>query len=199
MAGGLKASGPAHTSDRVVPNSAINSPDAPTTIFNNFTTDPAALYDAINGGYYVGGPTNPVLGASPWVALPFATKAQAVHAKTLSTAIGYDSGGMQVRLRIFTDAGGVPGTAVGGGTTTTIPPWGVCCATTTVNVAGAGVALLANTKYWLVADNTSGAQDFLGVWQASLVNDTIGGNVANGGWFSFSGLIPAAKISGTVP
>jgi hypothetical protein len=200
MAGtALKAAPPVVHPNYIIANGAKNSPDAPTVIFNNLTTDPLNLYDIINGGYYVAGPTNGVISDSQWMALPFATKAAAVHAKSLQTAIGYISGTKQVRIRIFTDAGGVPGTAVGGGSTTTVADLGICCALTTVNIAGAGAALTANTAYWLVADNTAGAPDFLSAWQATLVNDTIGGNVANGGWFAFSGLIPAAKISGTKP
>src|SRR5262249_38304724 len=149
-------------------NSAINSPEAPATIFNNLTTDPLALYDIVSGGYYVAGPTAIDTGQSQWIAVPFKTKAAAVHAKSLNAALGYISGTAQVRLSVFTDAGGVPGTRLGGGTTTTIPALGVCCALATANVAGAGIALLANTNYWFVADSTSGAPDFESAWQATL-------------------------------
>ena len=201
MAGGLKVAPPVVHPNYIVSNDAKNSPDAPVTIFNNLTTDPLALYDAINGGYYVAGPTNGVIATSQWIAVPFSTKAAAVHAKKLNAALGYISGTSQVRLAIYTDAGGVVGTAVagGGGVTATIPALGVCCALATVTLPGAGAALSANTKYWLVAIHTSGAQDLLSAWQATLLNDTIGGNVDNTGWFSFSGLIPAAKITGTNP
>jgi hypothetical protein len=200
MAGnGLKSAPPVVHPNYIVANGAKNSPDAPTTIFNNLTTDPLALYDAISGGYYVAGPNNGVIATEQWIALPFKTKAAAVHAKSLQTAIGYISGTKQVRIRIFTDAGGVPGAALGGGSTTTVPDLGVCCGLAVVNIAGAGVALAANTQFWLVADHTAGALDFLGAWQATLVNDTIGGNVDSAGWFAFSGLIPAAKITGTNP
>jgi len=201
MAGGLKVAPPVAHPNYIVANDARNSVEAPVVIFNNLTTDPLNLYDAINGGYYVAGPTNGVIATEQWIAVPFSTKAAAVHAKKLQAALGYISGTMQVRLAIYTDAGGVVGTPVtgGGGVTSTIPALGVCCALATVNLPGAGAALTANTAYWLVALHTNGAQDLLSAWQATLLNDTIGGNVDNTGWFSFSGLIPAAKINGTNP
>lgn len=194
----LKVGPAAHYTGKVVPNANQNSPDAPVVIFNNLGTDPLNLYNALEGGYYVAGPTNGTIADSQWIAIPFSTKAAAVHAKNLQAAIGWVSGVKQVRLAIYTDAGGLVGTQVGGGVTATIPDLGVCCAMTTVVVPGAGVALLANTKYWLVAVSTAGAPDLLSAWQSSVLYNT-GGNVGNAGWFTFSNLVPAAKITGTNP
>ena len=194
----LKVAPAVHWTGKVTANEAKNSPDAPVVIFTNLGTDPLNLYNALEGGYYVAGPTNGTIADSQWMAVPFKTKAAAVHATRLQAAIGWISGTKQVRLNIYTDAGGVVGTLVGGGQTANIPDLGVCCALATVNIPAPGIALLANTNYWLVAQSTNGAQDLLSAWQSS-VNTNIGGNVGNAGWFTFSSLWPAAKISGTQP
>jgi hypothetical protein len=196
----LKVAPAVHWTGKNVANEATNSPDAPVTIFTNLGTDPLNLYNALEGGYYVAGPTNtvPNLGVSQWMALPFKTRAAAVHATRLQAAIGWIQGVKQVRLSIYTDAGGVVGTSLGGAQTANIPDLGVCCALATVNIAAPGIALAANTSYWLVATSTNGAPDFAGAWQSS-VNTNIGGNVDNTGWFTFSSLWPAGKITGTQP
>jgi hypothetical protein len=196
--GVLQKSRPVHWTGKVVPNALQNSPDAPVTIFTNLGSDPANLYDALSGGWYVAGPTNTILGQSQWIALPFSTRNAAVHARSLRAAIGWIQGVKQVRLSIYTDSAGVPGTRLGGGATPNIPDLGVCCNLATVNVAAPGIALAANTKYWLVADTTPGAQDFVGAWQFS-PNFLFGGNVANGGWFTQTNQVPAAQITGTQP
>ena len=187
---------------KVVPNDARNSPDAPYTVYNNFSTDPLNLYNWLEGGYYVAGPTNPVLLQSQWMALPFTTKAApGQRARRADTAIGWISGVKSVRVRIYTDAGGVVGTPLAGqgaATATAIPDLGVCCGVTTVNYPAPGPALAPNTAYWLVADSTAAGSDTLCAWQSTYFYN-IGGNVANGGWFTFSALVPAAKITGTVP
>jgi len=193
----LRVAPAVHYTGKVVPNSAENSPNAPTTIFTNLTTDPLNLYNALEGGYYVAGPTNGVISGSQWIGLPFKTKTAAVTAKSLQAAIGWISGTKQVKLSIYTDAGGVVGTRLGGGATTTIPDLGVCCALTVVNVP-AGIALAASTNYWLVAESSAGGPDLLGAWQYTNFYNP-GGNVSAGGWFTFSNLVPAAKITGTVP
>jgi len=196
----LKVAPAVHYTGKVVANQNVNSPDAPVVIFNNLGTDPLNLYNALEGGYYVSGPNSLTVGTSQWIAVPFATKAAAVHAKKLQAAIGWIEGTKQVRLAIYTDAGGIVGTPVtgGGGVASTIPDLGVCCDLVTVNLPGAGAALTANTKYWLVALSTNGAQDLTSAWQSSVLYN-IGGDVTNGGWFTFSALVPAGKISGTNP
>jgi hypothetical protein len=174
-------------------------PPANVTIFTNLSTDPTNLYNVAAGGYYVCGVTCGVLLEDQWIGIPFTNKV-ADHATMLQAAIGYDSGTKRVVLAVYSDSPGVgPGTLLAMGSATMVPNTGTCCQLVTVHLAGTGLALAANTKYWLVAqsDDTH-APDFEGVWQASYSSD-IGGNVANGGWFTFSGLVPAGAVKGTQP
>src|SRR5262249_11915879 len=140
------------------------------------------------------------VGADQWIAIPFTNKV-ADHATTIQAAIGYFSGTKRVLLGIYTDNPGIgPGTLLGQGAATNIPDAGTCCTLAQVKVGGTtGIALTANTKYWIVAtsDDTR-APDFDSVWQPTYQSD-IGANVANGAWFTFSGLVPAAAVKGTNP
>jgi len=170
------------------------------TIFTNLATDPTNLYNAAAGGYYVCGTTCADVGTDQWIGIPFTNKV-ADHATTLQAAIGYVSGTKRVNLGIYTDNPGVgPGTLLGMGAATNIPTSGMCCSLVQVKVGGTtGIALAANTKYWLVAtSNDTQAPDFEGVWQASYTSD-IAGDVTNAGWFTFSGLVPAGAVKGTNP
>ena len=55
--------------------------------------------------------------------------------------------------------------------------------------------LTAGTRYWVGATtNASPQQDNLsGIWYGSNQSQ-IGGNVANGGWFFFSGFVPSFSV-----
>lgn len=201
FAQGLKVAPPASRSNVVKPYVDSNHTTANITIFSNLSSDPSNLYNVAVGGYYVCGMTCVDVGTDQWIAIPFTNKV-ADHAKQLQTAIGWISGTKKVKLGIFTDNPGVgPGTVLTGGQgqTANIPTYGACCQLTQVNLPGAGVALTANTKYWLVAtsDDTN-APDFEGAWVASYSSD-IAGDVGNTGWGTFSGLVPAAAIKGTNP
>lgn len=176
------------------------NPMANVTIFSNLSSDPTNLYNAAAGGYYVCGLTCADVGTDQWIGIPFTNKV-ADHATTIQAAIGYISGTKRVLLGIYTDNPGVgPGTLLGQGAATNIPDSGTCCTLVQVKVGGTtGLALTANTKYWIVATSDDNrAPDFEGVWQASYTSD-IGGNVSNAGWFTFSGLVPAGAVKGTNP
>lgn len=197
QSGGLKAA-PGVRSNIVVPFVERNSSKAAATIFTNLGPTTSNLYNAAAGGYYEAGPANSVGISEQWIALPF-TPRQNSHAKQLMAAVGWISGTKKVFLGVYTDAGGVVGTLLGQASTAAIPTSGVCCLLTQVALPGAGVALTANTPYWLVAttDDTA-APDFTGVWQSSN-NANTGGNVGLTGWFTFSNLWPAGAVKGTVP
>jgi hypothetical protein len=194
---------PARHSGITVPYAEPNSPNAPTTIATNLYTDPANVYDALSGGYYVAGVSNTVT-AEQWIAIPFVPKANS-HAKSIKTAIGYISGTQRIKIGIYTDAGGTVGTPVTGGQgiITTFPVLGVCCTLTTTNLAGAGAALTGGTTYWLVAraDDVN-APDAATAWQFSNQGRVAGNQPQpppGTGWFTFSAQWPAYSITGTAP
>jgi hypothetical protein len=191
----LKKAPPVH-SNVVIPYVESDSGRANVTIFSNLGTG-TAVYNAAAGGYFVCGISCAALATDQWIALPFTNKV-ADHATQIQAAIGYDSGTKKVVLGIYTDNPGVgPGTLLVQGSTTTIPATGVCCQLAQVRLTP--TALTANTKYWIVATSDDvAAPDFEGVWQPTFQSD-IGGDVSNGGWFTFSGLVPAAAVKGTNP
>lgn len=82
--------------------------------------------------------------------------------------------------------------------TTKIPVLGECCQMTKVKLTGAGVALSANTQYWLVV--SPGAPTFQGDWQTSvfaLYAYQEPENFIN--WTTLSGIWLAAEIRGPSP
>ena len=171
-------------------------PPANVTIFTNLGPTPTNNYNAAAGGYYVSGPLAVDNPTDQWIGLPFLNK-QADHVTQIQTAIGWISGTKKVTLGIYTDNAGVVGTMLAQASTNHIPTSGTCCQLTQVNIPS--TALLANTTYWVVAttDDTA-APDFEAAWQASNQSN-IGGDVGQGGWFTFSGLVPAVAVKGTNP
>ncbi len=174
-------------------------PAANVTIFTNL--DRSSGGDLYNAGFGVPIAGNDASSISEiWLALPFTSKTD-VHAKTLAAAIARVSGTKRVNLSIYTDGGGVPVTPLPGGQGSTVdfPDSGACCDLAQVRLPGAGVALSAGVKYWLVAspDNIN-APDFYGIWQPSTVAFAAEQQPENfTGWIDFSGNWFAAEIRGT--
>jgi|GEM_PF-2269688 len=173
-----------------------NNSKSNVTIFSNLGPTPTNLYNAAAGGYYVCGMTCAALATDQWIALPFTNKV-ADHATQIQAAIGYISGTKTVKLGIYTDNAGTVGTVLAEASTSQIPNSGVCCQLAKVTIPP--TALTASTQYWIVASaDDVGAPDFEGVFQPTN-QATIGGDVSQSGWFTFSGLVPAAAVKGTVP
>lgn len=196
MAQGLKvAPKPDHVTI-VAPYVDHSAPPANVTIFSNLGPTSTNNYNAAAGGYYVCGVSCAALLEDQWIAVPFFNKV-ADHATQIQAAIGYDSGTKKVTLGIYTDNAGVVGTMLVQASTNRIPNTGTCCQLAQVTIPS--TALAAATQYWVVATSDDvGAPDFEGVWQASN-QANIGGDVAQGGWFTFSGLVPAFAVKGTNP
>jgi hypothetical protein len=171
-------------------------PPANVTIFTNLGPTATNNYNAAAGGYYVSGPNAIDNPTDQWIAIPFLNK-QADHATQIQAAIGWISGTKKVNLGIYTDNAGVVGTMLAQASTTRIPTSGTCCQLAQVNIPS--TALAANTTYWVVATTDDvAAPDFEAVWQPSN-QANIGADVAQGGWFTFSGLVPAVAVKGTNP
>lgn len=180
-----------------VPMAATDQTQAP-PFFSNLTVDPCTTcnYDSAAGGYFVWGVNNCFSpGTSQWIAVGFVAAKTGIP-KSLSAAITQDTScvgtGTQVTLSVFTDACGLgPATSLMSGVATVAA---APCALTTARIRTTA-SLTLGTKYWLVATTTTGAtQNGLeAIWYGSN-GSQIGGNVAAGGWFQFSGFVPAGSV-----
>lgn len=165
------------------------------TLFSNLGPSTTDAYNDTTG-YYVLGPSNSVGLSEQWIALPFTPNKNST-VKGLQAAVQYISGTSLVDLGLYSDAGGFVGTVLASGSATKIATFGTCCALTDAVISPTSIT--GGTQYWVVAssDDTNGP-DFTGVFDASNQSN-IGADVAQGGWFVFSGLVPAMAVKGTVP
>jgi hypothetical protein len=158
-------------------------------------------YDSVAGGYYVWGVNNcESPGTTQWIAVPFWASKSGTP-RRISASINLDnlctSTGNQVTLSIFDDScpGGVgtqsvPGAVLASGRAV-VPAAPCALAVASIRTTA---TLTQGNKYWVVATTQGATQDGLsGIWYASN-QSLIGGNVANGGWFSFSGLVPGFQV-----
>ena len=172
--------------------------DFPAAAFGtNLYIDPCTgcNYDSVGGGYYVWGSENcESPGTTQWIAVSFISHLTGVP-RRIKASINLDSGcsskSNQVALGIWTDACGI-GPAVKLVEGKAIVPAEPCAiATTSLRDA---VTLTFGTKYWVVAETVGPDQDGLSaIWYASN-NAQIGGDVASGGWFQFSGYTPGFQV-----
>jgi len=170
------------------------APDTLVKIFSNLGPASAAY---VASGYYVAGPVS-ALGQSQFMGLPF-TPAKNSTAQQLRAAISWNAtGANRVRLSLYSDAGGVPGTLLAGPVTkANLPAFGTCCTIVTATIPA--TALTAGTQYWIVADTvaTGTGSDSEDVWNSA--PQWIAADVAGGGWFNFVDNNPAGAVYGTIP
>jgi hypothetical protein len=176
----------------------LRAPDAADVIFGtNLEVDPCTgcNYDSINGGYYVWGTNNCISpGTTQWIAVRFIAKATGTP-RRISASINLDpacpTSTNQVTLGIYTDVCGTgPGAVLASGRA--IVPAAPCALA--VASLRTTATLTAGTPYWVVA-TTNATQDGLdAIWYGSN-QALIGGNVANGGWFQFSGFTPGFMVN----
>jgi hypothetical protein len=188
----------------VTAQARVAAPDAPAAlkkIFSNLGPKKNA-YNAFSG-WLLAGPLNTQTGTDQFFGLPFTPKANA-HVSQLQAALQYlGSGANQVNLSLYTDAGGLPGTLIGGPVTVmNLSNAGTCCALAIANLP-TSVAVTAGTQYWVVADTplTGTGSDLFGAWEWVAVTPYQAAIVADGGWFSFNGFEenPAGAVFGTLP
>ncbi len=174
-------------------------PAAASVLFSNFAS-------AYPNGLYFSGEGNTITGPgvlfSPGItsAAQF-TPAAAGTATSVYAAVGYISGNSLVDVSIYTDAGGVPGTALVSAETGVKPVAGACCQVIKARFPS-GVALSAGTPYWVViaADSPSNST-FSGAWALSTTNqvsDVLAGtNFDGAGWKSYpTNTPPAFAVTG---
>jgi hypothetical protein len=174
------------------------------TIFSNLGPSSTNLYfhgtksDDIIGYCFVG-TSNPApercKRAPTGIALPF-TPTKNSHATMLQAAIGLIAGTNQFQLALFNDNNGVPGTALATVTINNAPPANTCCQLVTANLGTPGIALTANTQYWVVAMSDA---NFAGQW--AFTNFAFNGAfTAEFGWGSVQEFGAAAgAVRGTIP
>jgi hypothetical protein len=151
------------------------------TIFSNLASAyPKGLYFPF-GGHSIGN--------SQFVAGGFTPTANAT-AVEVQVAVGeYGDGNSSYTLSIYSDASGVPGTALASTVVTSTAPFGECCGVVTGKFKG-GVALTGGTPYW-VAVTLDGAQQQAqddGAWMFATTDQVNSApfavNENNGGWVS---------------
>lgn len=186
----------AHTSHTGVIVPAEQTPAA-VTIFTNLGPTATDEYNDATG-YYVLGPDNTVGLSEQWIGLPFTPK-QSGHVTQMQVAVQIDDTTTTNRfvVGLYSDNAGTVGTLLASASAKNAPDFGTCC--TLVNVAIPSTAVTAGTQYWVVVSTDDvHAANFTGVWAASNL-DNIAGDVAQGGWSTFSANVPAAAVKGTVP
>jgi len=153
-------------------------------IFSNVGPE-ANEYQA--NGYFVAGPTNPVLGVSQFMSVPFSSSVARMLTLVEVPMQWYGQGHNVAQLCLYSDNSGVPGTQIGNCVThRNLVAFGTTDTLTTYNFTSQALALGAGTPYWIVGQTPStGAEaDATMVWCSE--SSIEAGNVANGGWFTFA-------------
>lgn len=167
-----------------------------------FSTIGPTASDAYNdtNGYCVTGTAQSSCGTSEqWIGVPF-TPTRAAHATVLEAAIQYFAGTNTFQLSLYNDVSGAPGTALKTVEVSNAPAAGTCCTMSFANLGSPGVALTANTQYWVVANSDdSRAANFSGYW--AFANAFIAYNPSQTGWITFDNSFPqeAVVVEGTFP
>jgi hypothetical protein len=134
-------------------------------IFTNLRPTPLINYTTV-GGRDVLGPANSLGLPQQWAAIAFVPRVSS-RVKTLKAAIQWISGTKRIKLGVYNDVQGVPGTPLlgGQGATTNIPTYPSCCALAEVTLPGRGPLVAAGKRYWLVATTDNAlAGNFTGKW-----------------------------------
>lgn len=167
--------------------------DAPAAgvIFSNLAVDACTGCNySTDNGYFVLGPSNCFApGATQWISYPFVASKTAPVKKVLLAVT--DSGfcaatSTKFTVAIYTDAcTNTPGTQIGLAKVATAPA--APCSLASANFNGAGVSVVAGTRYWVVVTTDSTATQ-IGTtaiwWMANLAQAPYNLNDGNG-WVAF--------------
>jgi hypothetical protein len=136
------------------------------TIFDNIGTDyPNGAYWCCLG-YTVTGRNAISNFAELWEGAAF-TPTAAAHVTTVEVALSYESGTNAFVVGLYTDASGLPGTALKMWNVSNLPAFGSCCVFVT-ETDPAGISVEANTQYWIVV--RANAPDSYGVWNLNVTD-----------------------------
>ena len=138
-----------------------------TTIFSNISRYPYARYFCCYG-WTLSGPSSG-LGEQIWLAAPF-TPTTNITATKVEVAAGWFGGTNELVISIAADSNGLPGNTLASKDVSNLFDFGTCC---TLDVAhfSSGVALTANTQYWVVMSTDSSDADFEGAWAINTTDD----------------------------
>lgn len=138
-----------------------------TTIYSNISKYPYAKYFCCYG-WTLSGPSSGI-GEQIWLAAPFTPSSNATATK-VETSAGTFGGTNELVISIFSDSGGLPGTALASKHVKNLSEFGDCCVLTTAKFP-AGVALTGGTQYWVVMSTDNTDADFEGAWAINTTDD----------------------------
>jgi hypothetical protein len=135
-------------------------------IFDNLSIYAKATYWCCEG-YTILGAT--AISGSPeiWTAAAFTPSANHTVTK-VKVAAGFIEGTNGLVLSLYTDASGVPGTAIKSWGISNLPNFGSCCVVESRSDA-AGIAVTGGTQYWIVLKTNTKDSTAFAAWN---VNDT---------------------------
>jgi len=135
-------------------------------IFDNLSSYAKATYWCCSG-YTIAGPS--AISGFPefWTAAAFTPSANHTVTK-VKVAVGFIEGTNGLVLSLYTDASGVPGTAIKSWNISGLPNFGSCCVVESRSDA-AGIAVTGGTQYWIVLKTNKKDATTFAAWN---VNDT---------------------------
>jgi hypothetical protein len=138
-----------------------------TVIAGNLSSYQYGTYFCCFGNTVAGG-ANGSFPFQVWEGVAF-TPASSATVTELQVAVGsFGSTNPGFDLALYTDNGGVPGTALKSFHIASPPTYGTCCTLDTAKDS-AGIAVTGGTQYWIVAKTGGSTGEFLGGWN---MNDT---------------------------
>jgi hypothetical protein len=149
------------------------------TIYSNLGTGSSAYNCCV--GWTISA-TGSVVGSENWVANAFTPAANATIVQ-IDLGVGYVTGTNSVEVAIATDNGGKPGRFLDNWDLGNLPTFGTCCTLITVKDGDEGIAVKANTQYWLVVKTD--AKKSPDTWNAWNLDNSATGQLANNtgtGW-----------------
>jgi len=175
----------AHASRIIKGHQHQADPDSTHLLFSN--VGPSGNEYQANG-YFVAGPTNPVLGESQFMAVPFTLGATGYNLDKVKVPMQwYGEGHNTAQLCLYSDSGSnYPGSQIGNCVShSNLPDFGTTNTLTSYNFSSQSLALSPNTQYWIVGQtpSTGSKADATMVWCSESIFE--GYNVANAGWGSF--------------
>jgi hypothetical protein len=178
-----------------VPN--LYHPGAKTTFFSNLGTKyPNGVYYPFYSYTVSGGGS--VLGFQAWAALAF-TPATSGSITEVAAGVGYEEGTNEIAIVVYSDNGGVPGTALKTWKIKNIIPAPECCALA-VGKDAAGIPVTAGTQYWVSVQPVDPNSTTFAVWNTNTTDEVTVQTAAswyNGAWSSYTtNFVPAVGVYG---
>ena len=148
---------------------AMSAQAGPVTLFSNFNSAPANLYDD-TAAYVISGPSS---GLGQWgPAMAFTPSGTGAYVLTqIDVGIGYSTPS-EFDLTLYSDSGGVPGSVLASWTDiSATESFGSCCGLETVT-PGTTIILAAGTQYWLLASANADDPDAEADWNMNNIGQT---------------------------